>query len=94
MAMVTKHVYGALSPSELDLNATISNLIEWDTNGWDNNLLNCLFSREEVRSIQSVPISMTGQEDALIWRGTANGVFSVKSAYHMLKEWEETNKAY
>ena len=32
-------------------------------------------------------------EDALIWRGTANGVFWVKSAYHMLKEWEERNKA-
>ena len=32
-----------------------------------------------MRSIQSVPISVTGQEDALIWRGTATGVFSVKA---------------
>ncbi|XP_059436512.1 uncharacterized protein LOC132169499 [Corylus avellana] len=49
-------------------------------------LLDTIFSKEEVRLIQAIPISCTNQEDTLIWRGTKNGVFSVKSAYHMQKE--------
>jgi hypothetical protein len=86
--------YMVQSPTSiLDPDATVSSLINRATNWWDDNLLNQVFSREEVQSIQSVPISLTGQEYALIWRGTANRVFSVKSAYHMLKEWEERNKA-
>jgi hypothetical protein len=36
--------------------------------------------------IQTIPISRTNQEDALMWRGTAEGVFSVKSAYYLQKE--------
>ena len=62
-------------PSVLDPDATVSSLINNATNWWDEDLLNQVFSREEVRSIQSMPISVTGQEAALIWRGTANGVF-------------------
>jgi hypothetical protein len=36
--------------------------------------------------IQEVPISSTNQEDILNWKGTKNGVFSMKSAYYMQKE--------
>jgi hypothetical protein len=43
--------------------------------------------------IQAVPISCTNQEDILIWRGTKNGVFSVKSAYYLQKEVESFSMA-
>ena len=36
--------------------------------------------------IQKIPLSCTNQENVLIWKGTKNGVFLVKSAYHMQKE--------
>jgi hypothetical protein len=45
-----------------------------------------LFTEEEVKNIRKIPLSSTDQKDTLIWRGTKNGVFSVRSAYHMQKE--------
>jgi hypothetical protein len=56
---------------------------------WDEHILENLFYKEEVSAIRSIPLSSTNQEDWLIWRGTANGLFSVKSAYHLAKEVEE-----
>ena len=44
---------------------------------------------KEVQLILTIPISRTNQSDALIWRGTSNGSFFVKSAYHMYMEVEE-----
>lgn len=40
--------------------------------------------------ILPIPISQTNKEDMLIWRGTARGIFSVKSAYHIQKEHESS----
>ncbi|XP_059445374.1 uncharacterized protein LOC132177155 [Corylus avellana] len=37
-------------------------------------------------SILTVPLSNTDQPDRQIWRGTVNGEFSVRSAYHLWKE--------
>jgi hypothetical protein len=39
-----------------------------------------------MQKIKEIPLSCTNQEDILFWRGTKNGIFSVKSAYHMHKE--------
>ncbi|XP_059458307.1 receptor-like protein 6 [Corylus avellana] len=64
-----------------------------DLGWWDSTLLESLFSKEEVVAIQSIPLSNTHQEDVLIWRGTANGMFSVKSAYHLATEVEDRKKA-
>lgn len=79
--------YKVVSPPRvLNPNATVSSLIDGVTKWWKIELLEQLFSREEIQSIQSLPISATDQEDGLFWRGTANGAFSVKSAYHIHKE--------
>jgi hypothetical protein len=43
--------------------------------------------------IKSIPISSTNQLDVQIWRGTAQGDFSVRSAYHMAKEMEIQTQA-
>ena len=49
-------------------------------------MLDNLFTKEEVQLIQSIPLSHTNQRDMLIWRGTANGLFSVRSAYFIQQE--------
>jgi hypothetical protein len=38
--------------------------------------------------IQSIPISSTNRSDAIIWRGTVNGIFSVRSAYYIQQDLE------
>lgn len=73
----------------IDPTSTVSQLIDEERKWWKKELLDQIFTREEITTINSIPISQTNQEDKLIWRGTTNGVFSVRSAYHMPKEREE-----
>jgi hypothetical protein len=68
-------------PKSLNPDAKVIELIDRYMNAWNKGLLEILFSPEEVNAILKVPINST-REDALIWKETANGVFSVKSAYH------------
>jgi hypothetical protein len=63
-----------------------------DTYGWNRGLLEALFSSEEVSTISSIAIS-PHREDTLSWRGTKNGIFTVKSAYHMAKMREKQEQA-
>jgi hypothetical protein len=80
------------TPSILNPTATVDQLIDREARWWDNNRLNLLFSAEEVSMIQKIPISCTNQEDIIIWRGTKNGIFSVRSAYHMQMEMVSRNE--
>jgi hypothetical protein len=66
----------------------VETLINWERGWWDQELLATLFTEEESSVIKTIPISQTNQPDALIWRCTNSGVFSVKSAYHLAKELE------
>ena len=43
--------------------------------------------------IQSILISSTNRNDAIIWRGTSNGIFSVRSAYYIQQELEAQTMA-
>jgi hypothetical protein len=81
------------TPRMLDVEATVYHLIDKDTKWWDTMLLESLFDKEEVRLIQSIPLSYTNQSDTLIWRGTTNGLFSVCSAYYIQQEIEATSLA-
>ena len=56
-------------------------------------MLKNLFSKEEVHLIQSLPVSHSNREDRCIWRGTKNGIFSVRSAYFLLQEFEAQRSA-
>jgi hypothetical protein len=64
----------------------VSKLIDNHTKWWNIPLFKTLFTAEEVRMIETIPVSRTNQEDVLMWRGTPKGVFSVKSAYHLHME--------
>ena len=81
------------SPIGLHPQATVSALINEDTRWWDSSLLDSMFSKEEVSIVQSIPVSMSNQEDRCIWRGTKDGHFTVKSAYHLQQEINAQYKA-
>jgi hypothetical protein len=76
-------------PAVLASTAMVDQLIDVDLKWWNWPLLERIFSREECLKIQSIPISQTEQDDKLILGGTAAGVFSVKSAYHLQKSRED-----
>jgi hypothetical protein len=75
-----------LSPS-----ARVQELIDLNTKSWKQQLLNQIFTKEEVGAINSLALSGTIHEDVIMWRGTKNGIFSIKSAYHLAME-EDNNK--
>lgn len=64
----------------------MNELIDHEGQGWKLTLLRKIFNLKDQMAIQSIPFSCLNQPDKLVWRGTQNGVFSVSSAYHMLKE--------
>jgi ribonuclease HI len=73
----------------LDNEATVKELIDADTLWWNIPLVQELFLKEEAELICSIPICPGRQRDRLVWVGTKNGVYSVKSAYHLARECSE-----
>lgn len=73
-------------PNSLSADETVSALIDGDSKWWKTQLLESLFTEEEVKVITTIPISCTNQEDIQISRGTMNGNFSVRSAYYIQQE--------
>ncbi|XP_042939499.1 uncharacterized protein LOC122274529 [Carya illinoinensis] len=53
---------------------------------WEDSLLHELFNQHEVENIKTIPLSKGGREDRLVWEFTNNGLYTVKSGYHFIKE--------
>jgi hypothetical protein len=64
----------------------VRELIDHISETWDEELLRSLFWDVDVSRILEIPIASQGMEDFIAWNFTNNGLFTVKSAYHM--EWE------
>jgi hypothetical protein len=63
--------------------ARVSDLINFETNWWNIPLLEQIFPAETVEQICNIPISPRLMKDVLVWAGTKNGMFSVRSAYNL-----------
>ena len=69
--------------SVLGKDARVAKLIDQDTKGWTTQLLNTIFLADEAKVIQGIPLSPIQVSNKQKWRCTLNGVFSVRSAYHL-----------
>lgn len=72
--------------------STVYMLIDPKLRGWNFNLINTIFNREEAEVIVAIPSSPTFPPDRLAWNGTTNGIFSVRSAYHTGMEIQELSQ--
>jgi hypothetical protein len=70
---------------------TVDTLINRDSNWWNVPYIKSIFSADVVAQICSLGISPRSQVDRLIWTGTKNGEFSVRSAYYL--EVERRNRS-
>jgi hypothetical protein len=66
----------------------IASTIKFVQQWWRMNLLQEMFSAEEAKIVTSIPIASLSQPDMRIWRCTANGKFTVKCTYHLVREME------
>ncbi|KAK4398115.1 putative ribonuclease H protein [Sesamum angolense] len=64
-------------------NMCVSNLISPITREWDVDTINALLWPVDREAILQIPLSISGGPDLLIWHYSNNGLFSVRSAYHL-----------
>jgi ribonuclease HI len=80
-------------PVILEPTATVKELMMEGAHEWNQILVNQIFSPDVAKIIFAIPLGGNAHEDTQIWRGTAKGTFSVRSAYHLQKEMEEATQA-
>ena len=58
--------------------------IDSDVRAWKAGLVKEMFLPHEATSILGIPLSHRSPTDSLVWEATKNGVYSVRSGYHLL----------
>jgi hypothetical protein len=76
----------------LHLEAKVSELIDPTTRKWNEHLISSIFSPSEVERICSIPLSPLMPRDRLVWAGSKQGLFTVRSAYFMEKQRRDQEK--
>lgn len=74
-----------LHPEELNLSdyQYVAELIDEDNQSWKVELLQQLFTPDQVQQILTIPLDLT-RKDKLVWPLTSTGHFTTKSAYNHL----------
>lgn len=76
---------------KLDRNLLVVDLINWDKLQWKRELLIGNVDPHVLELILKIPILMTSRRDELVWHYSANGSYSVWSAYHLALEHKMTS---
>lgn len=74
-----------VTPKGNTLVQKVAELINQATGGWDEELITDIFWPQDAQCILSLPL-VDGFEDSWAWHFDAKGQFSVKTAYHMLRD--------
>jgi hypothetical protein len=83
----TPTTFAVQSPPKILAKTTlVADSIDHGTKGWNIELIQDVFSEDEARVIVGIPLSSSLPPNRMVWRGTTNGSFTVKSAYHLGKE--------
>jgi hypothetical protein len=72
-----------LPQQSLAVDSRVIELIDPRTRWWNFDLIRANFDPWEAGQICSLPLSPLGQPDQIVWQGTKNRYFTVKSAYYM-----------
>ena len=64
----------------------VSELIDMDNGSWDEDLIRDTFWPIDANRILNIPLAHGMMEDFIGWHYNKNGIFSVRSCYHI--EWE------
>jgi hypothetical protein len=67
----------------------VNKLLLSDGQGWNADKLNELFFEGDVEDILKIPVGRAGIENYIAWNYTKNGIFTVKSAYHLKMKLKE-----
>ncbi|PNX71213.1 ribonuclease H [Trifolium pratense] len=65
----------------------VKDLINPATNQWNQNLIHQIFLPFEANQILQLPLVEPNSKDELVWSGTKDGLYTVKSGYHAAMEW-------
>lgn len=60
---------------------------------WDENLIKQIFTPSDVDDILAIPLGLPEEKDKIIWNVDSKGLFSMKSAYHMASNLQQTKEA-
>ena len=72
-------------PTILEEDARVVELIDSQNFCWKETLIRECFYPFEAAQILAIPLSAQNREDKFCWQGTKNGIYSAKTAYHMIR---------
>ena len=76
--------HGVISPQLfLHEDTRVRELIDTEVKCWKSSVADFIFQLHEAEAIKSIPLSLLFPQDKLVWAETANGKFTIKSAYHL-----------
>ncbi|XP_016458490.2 uncharacterized protein LOC107782157 [Nicotiana tabacum] len=68
-----------------NLDLKVADLIDEDTHTWKLHKISTTFEPEDIDAILSIPISIIGLNDRLLWHHSKSGNYEVKSGYYLAK---------
>ena len=58
-------------------------LIDTEVICWKSSVVDSIFMPHEAEAVKSIPLSVCSPQNKLVWVETANGKFTIKSAYNL-----------
>jgi hypothetical protein len=74
-------------PQNIHQCSWVKDLINPNTHQWDHHVINNLFYPFEANQILQLPLVDNLSKDELAWYGTKEGIYTVKSGYNAIMEW-------